>query len=152
MTETKVNPDPRDEYIAGLRMLADLLEAHPELMLPYDGGDGSPLCIIPIGRARQREQLTAWAKALPGRKEKKPRGDAFDLTGTVRGVHIKVICNRDNVCEKVVLGTETVTETVPDPEYMAAAPLVERETEREIVKWVCAPSILAEDEPVGAAS
>lgn len=138
-------PDPRTEYIAGLRALADLLEQNPDLEPPYHGYD-TDMLIIPR-REAQRAVLAAWARALPGRKDKTPSGDYFRLTGGLRGLKLMVLCDRGEVCEKRVLRTETVTETVPDPVYVAAAPLVERETEREIVEWVCAPSILTEPEP-----
>lgn len=133
--------DPRAEYIAGLRAFADLLEQNPDLRLPYHG-DRTEMLIFPTYGGDQRAELARWARLLPGLKRKRARDDNFDLAANLRGLKLLICCDRDQVCEKRVIGTETVTETVPDPEYMAAAPLVERETEREIVEWVCPPSIL----------
>lgn len=147
-TEAKVNPDSRAEYIAGLRELANLLEQNPDLRLPYHGGQAEMLIFPSYGR--QRAELARWARLLPGLKQKRPKGDNFDLAAQVRGLKLLICCDREEVCEKRVIGTEVITETVPDPEYMASAPLVERETEREIVEWVCTPSILAEAGQGGA--
>ena len=141
--------DPRVEYIAGLRALADLLEQNPDLEPPYHGF-ATDMLIIP--RRGQRAVLAAWARALPGRKQKDPVDNLYRLSGALRGLKLMVVCNREEVCEKRVLRTETVTETVPDPVYVAAAPLVERETELEIVEWVCTPSILAEPEPAAVSA
>lgn len=151
-TTPEITPDPRAEYISGLRALADLLEQNPHLEPPYHGY-GTDMLIIPH-RGAQRDVLAAWARALPGRKDKNPSGNYFRLTGALRGLRLMVLCDRDEVCEKRVLRVETVTETVPDPEYVSAAPLVERTEEREIVEWICTPSILADDAPetVGASS
>lgn len=43
MNDIKPNPDPRAEYIAGLRQIADWLERHPEVPLPcLDTDFGAP--------------------------------------------------------------------------------------------------------------
>lgn len=36
-------PDRRAAYAAGLRTLADLIDAHPDLPLPFNGQNASPL-------------------------------------------------------------------------------------------------------------
>lgn len=138
--------DPRAEYIAGLRAFADLLEQNPDLQLPYHGAS-TEILIFPAYGA-QRAELVRWARLLPGRKEKQVRGNDFDLVAKLRGLKLQICCRREEVCEKRVIGTEPVTEMVPDPEALASVPLVERTTEREIVEWVCAPSILADQDQV----
>lgn len=134
-------PDPRAEYIAGLRMLADLLEQNPHLKLPFYGHI-SPMRVLVCNDEpqEQRDQLAAWVKALPGRKGKSEggtKGDFLMVSAKLRGLEFEVQADRDDVCERVVLGTKTVVETVPDPSYMAAAPMVELETVEEIVEWRC---------------
>jgi hypothetical protein len=142
MSNTDGTATARAEYIAGLRELADALEAHPELQLPYNGRPGgSAINVIPVDH--EREQLAAWARVLPGQKDKKPRGEYFDLVGAFRGLHIKVICTRDEVCERVVVGEREVTEEVPDPEALAAVPRITVTRTEEEVEWVCGP-LLAE--------
>lgn len=141
-TTPETTTDPRVEYIAGLRALADVLEANPHLRLPYDGSHkGAALAIMPHGDERQ--ELADWVRALPGKKEKKDRGEYFDLNGTLHGLHIKVICDRDEVCERVVTGTREVTEDVRDPEALAAVPMITVTKTVEDVEWRCS-SILAE--------
>jgi len=137
-------PEERAEYIAGLRMLADALETNPELTLPYTGRTTTTINVIPFDN--QREQLAAWARVLPGRKEKQPRGQYFDLIGAFRGLKMMVICHRDEVCERVVLGTREVTETVPDPDLIAAVPTVTVTKTVEDVVWRCRP-LLADADP-----
>ena len=46
----------------------------------------------------------------------------------------KVVCNREEVCEKNVVGTKTVTKRMP-PE----GDWTEQQVEEEIVEWVCNP-------------
>lgn len=154
MTENNGNPNPRAEYIAGLRMLADLLEAHPELEAPHTGASNyASISVVPWGADAQREQLAAWARVLPGRKDKKEGGEGgkyLRLEGRLGALHIQVLCDRDEVCERIVVGTETVTETVPDPEALAAVPQIERTVEREIVKWECRPLLAAESGAVAS--
>lgn len=129
--------DQRTSYIAGLRILADLLEQQPDLKLPYDGIT-SPIAVF----THDREDLVAWAKALPGQADKKyddDRNFGFELHGAVGGLDFVVYGKREQVCERVVTGTETVTKTVPDPEALAKVPSVEVTETVEKVEWVCRP-------------
>ncbi|HTI26215.1 MAG TPA: hypothetical protein VL652_34820 [Kutzneria sp.] len=129
----------RAEYIAGLRELADILEEHPELMLPYRGAH-APLEVIPGDADEQREQLAAWARVLPGKKQKAAAGasgELFRLTGNLRGLAFEVLCVRSDVCERVVTGTTEVTREVPDPQALAAVPKVTVTETVETVEWVC---------------
>lgn len=145
MTENNATADPRTEYIAGLRALADLLEQRPELMAPT-----GYLTVVPLGEQQCREQLAAWARALPGRKDKEINDRFANLVGALRGLKLKVLAYRDEVCERVVTGVETVTKTVKDPEALAAVPEIEVTEEVEQVEWVCRPMLADEPEVVGA--
>lgn len=131
---TNVTADPRVEYIAGLRALADLLEQHPELMTPHKQID-----VIPIGAEQCQEQMAAWARALPGKKDKQISETMVTLVGWLRALKIQVLAYRDEVCERVVTGTREVVEEVPDPEALAAVPTVSKTTVVEDVEWVCRP-------------
>ncbi len=137
----------RVEYTAGLRALADLLDAHPELRLPYDGRTG-PIAVYLTTQdgADQRANLAAWARVLPGPKTKEQAGtdgQLFALRARLHGLNFEVIANRDEVCERVVVGTREVVETVPDPELLAAVPTVEQTRTEELVEWRCG-AVLAE--------
>ena len=125
----------RSEYTAGLRALADMLDTHPDLELPYTGGPHSTMNVLPL-RVNQRAQMAAWARALPGRVDKAPRGDDyFDLTGMIRGITVCVIADRDEVCERVVTGTREVErEEVVTPATTRTITATE-----ETVEWRCAP-------------
>lgn len=135
----------RVDYIDGLRQLADLLAENPDLPLPYHGNGGELLWII-VNDPNQRATLAALARALPGKVKKGVRGDAFDLNGQLAGLRVQVIARRDEVCERRVIGTETVTKSVPDPSVQV--PLVEVTETVETVEWVCG-SLLA-DRPEAA--
>lgn len=138
MTDTIIQPadsvaDERAEYTAGLRALADLLDASPRLRLPYSG-IASPLLVMTMSGGDQRRECADWVRVLQD-GQKSVRGDAFDVQGRLRGLHICVIANRDKVCTRRVVGTEQVTRTVPDP----AAPPVEVTETVERVEWDCQP-------------
>jgi hypothetical protein len=124
----------RTSYIEGLRKLAGLLEQHPELKLPYSGS-GTGLSVIPVGD--ERGQLAAWARVLArhGRVEKNVRGSYFDLDGSIAGLHIKVITLRDEVCTRVVTGTEE--REVEEEVEPAVTRTVTRKV--DVVEWQCEP-------------
>jgi hypothetical protein len=135
-----VKADPRAEYVAGLRALADLLEANPALPLPHHGAspDYSRLAVF----ARNKDDLLAWARAIPGRKDKNVTDSesyGFELLGNLRGLHLLIYGQRAEVCTRVVTGTREVVKTVHAPD----APMVEVTEVVEDVEWVCEP-LLAE--------
>jgi hypothetical protein len=141
-TVQEVKLDKRAEYIKGLRALADVLENNPDLNLPFSGQKASSLNVIPHSGDEQREQLAAWVKVLPGRRDKSQYGadgKLFGLVGALHGIHIEVLCDRNEVCEKVVTGTREVTKEVPDPEALAAVPKVTVTETVEDVEWRCHP-------------
>lgn len=136
----------RSQYIAGLRQLADVIEQHDELPLPYQGNDTAmTLYFLSEGR----DAFVAAARVIPGRLDKAVRDDVYQLStrfGGDRGLKISLTAYRDAVCERVVTGTETVTKTVPDPSVKV--PLVEVTETVETVEWVCRP-LLAGESPDG---
>lgn len=133
---TNPTTDERAEYIAGLRALADLLERNPDLELPHTGMGGS-LCVVL--HETQREQLAAWARAMPGAKTKSASrdGSAFYLDGQVGRVKMTIIADRGEVCERIVIGTREVTEETPDPEAVDALPKTTVTRVEEVVEWRC---------------
>ncbi|GAA1707667.1 hypothetical protein GCM10009765_66430 [Fodinicola feengrottensis] len=127
----------RSEYTAGLRALADLLDKHPEVPLPYSGRSafGGHLTWILAGDTDQRNVLADIARALPGPVHKVVRGVAFDLKGALHGLHVLVIADRAEVCTRRVVGIREVTKEIPDP----AAPTVTVTESVEDVVWDCHP-------------
>lgn len=144
-TTPNATADLRGEYIAGLRALADLLEQNPGLMAPT-----GHLTVVPLGEEQCREQLAAWARALPGKKDKEINDRFANLVGALRGLKLKVLAYRDEVCERVVTGVETVTHKVKDPEALAAVPMIEVTEEVEQVEWICRPMLADEPAAVSA--
>jgi hypothetical protein len=59
-------------------------------------------------------------------------GNYFELHLAIGDLDYEIWCTREAVCEKRVVGTETVTEKV-------AVKYEEREIEKEIVEWDCHP-------------
>lgn len=81
----------------------------------------------------------------PVRKEYQEGGEGYlDVTVPLQALQIVLTDLRAQVCERVVTGTQTVTEEVLDPDYLAAAPKITVTREVESVEWKCGP-ILASD-------
>lgn len=140
----------RETYITGLRVLADLLEQHDDLPLPYDGSLTSIDWIETAHTAeRQREIAQSFARIIPGTIRKEARDGYFDLDGSIAGLKVSLIVLRDAVCTRVVTDTREVTREIPDPEALAAVPTVTVTETQEVVEWVCEP-LLADRQVVTA--
>lgn len=105
----------REAYIAGLRKLADLLEANDDLQVPYTGSSG-PINVIPLGEEAQRQQIAAWARLLTGATtEVRIYDDSpgkLDLNGTLAGLNLSVITER-NVTKEIARAL--VPDKSPEP-------------------------------------
>jgi hypothetical protein len=130
----------RMDLIVGLRELADFLEDNPEApAYLFDGSVSLSYWCDSV------DEMVDASCAIRGRLDKVMTPHSFMLRrefgdGLVR---FQLSADRSTVCERKVVGTERVKETVPDAEAMAAVPMVEVEREREIVEWECPPSLLA---------
>lgn len=134
------------ERAAGFRALADLIEANPQLAsdLYLQNFLAMPLHNPKV--TDQRARLAEWATAALGQGAKfTKRVDKDHFSGIVDfgPFSIEVLADRDEVCERVVTGTETVTKKVKDPEALAAVPEIEVTEEVETVEWVCRPLLAA---------
>jgi hypothetical protein len=126
-----------------LHAAAALIEAHPDLPIPCVFAYSSSRTVEVTwqlmndddNKADQRTAAAAIVKALGGKWTKEPWGDRFDMRTTRDGLKLEIFAHRDQVCERVVVGTETVV--VP---AVPAQP--ERIEERELVEWRC-ESLLA---------
>ncbi len=130
-----------------LRAVADLIDAHPDLPLPYvTVYDHIPhkanvSWYLHINQrsedeAHQKAQAQAIIKALSGKWAKRFDGTTADFEQERDGLNLQVSVTREAVCERVVTGTKTVT--IPGK---PAEP--ERVEQREVVEWRCEP-VLAE--------
>ena len=137
----------RAEYIKGMRALADALERNTNLPLPYQGSD-SAMTMMFLSGDNPRSEMAAAARALPCNWDKKPwESDSatyFDLTGKLDGLRMTLTAFRKDVCERVVTGTREVTETVKDPDALAAVPEIKVTRTVEEAEWVCRPLLTPE--------
>lgn len=137
-------PTPKElatERAAGLRALADLIEATPEV-------DANYLDNVSVWHVRDPEHLAVIVRAglAAGAKIDKQYyddGDLLKVSIALGRVKAEALTSRNLVCERVVVGTETVTQKVPDPDALAKVPVVEQTIERELVEWKCAPLLEA---------
>lgn len=125
----------RQDYIDGLRQLADLLESTPDLPTPYVSGTS-----VFWADWHDAARVAKLASLVPGklRKNNPSKGgyDAkyYELTSDkkVGPFELSVRSYRATVCEKVQTGTKTVT--IPAVE---ATP--ERIEEQPVFEFVCSP-------------
>lgn len=120
----------------GLIRLATLIEDTPEIWASYVKPE-KPL-EINVWHAPSPEGMAAIARAAlahGAKVEKDASEDIYTLTVSWGALAANAIAAREAVCERVVIGTETVTKTVPDP----TAPLVDVTETVEHVEWVCRP-------------
>jgi hypothetical protein len=139
--------DARAAYTAGLRQLADILDAHPELPLPFEGSARSLLQRITFFYLSDKDPRAALATARRAFGVPMDKNDSipntFSLTGSLAGLHFSLTANRNDVCERVVTGTREVEVTEPDPDAVAALPKVTRTEVVEEVEWRCTPLLAA---------
>lgn len=139
--------EKRAAFVSGLRTLADLIEQHDELPVPYDV---TAMWIVGLASdEEQRRVAQTFVRTMPGAVAKGVRDTAFDLDGQIGPVNVSMILNRDAVCTRVVKDTREVTREVPDPDALAAVPTVTVTETVEDVEWVCGP-LMADRKQVSA--
>jgi len=119
----------RAEYIAGLRALADALEAHPTVPLPIHGQPWNPLGWNLLGDEAQRETAAGIIRELGGTWDKSATV-YFYAQSAMRGLHLQIAADREAVCERRVIGTRTVVKQV-------ATAFEDREVKEDVVEWDC---------------
>lgn len=123
----------REGTIAGLRRLADLLEAEPEAKYPTYG-------IMIYHRVDTVQEMRELAKKFRGRWDKNGSASSFTLSQCLGGVvQYKMEIDREKVCKKRVLGTRMVWKSVPLPTYYSS--FETQLVQEDIVEWDC-PEIL----------
>lgn len=134
------------EFAEKLRVVADLLERHADLPQPvvfaYSSGSVNvawQLMNDDSTKENQRDAAVRIRRAIGGEWSKCAWGDRFDLARDYEGLRLQILTHREQVCERVVTGTETVT--IP---AVAAQP--ERTEEREVVEWRCDPVLSGDAE------
>lgn len=128
------------EIATGLRSLAAMLEAHPDLAREIRHCAYYALLAIPL--EDQHARLARWAragKAVGAKVSKNADDKQFEVSVEFGPVRVRAIADRSEVCERVVVGTETVTKKIKDPQALAAVAEIEVTEEVETVEWVCRP-------------
>lgn len=140
----------REEYINGLRALANLLQNVPELELPTHGGvveeygvaGGSIdwMLFTDDDHDEQKARAQAIVRAVPGEWRKNAGSNLFRAEADLCGLRLQVIVDRAAVCTRKVVGTKQVEKKVP----------VEFKTEtvdEDIVEWDCGSLLKPVDPP-----
>lgn len=135
--------DLAQRMVQGLLDLAAFIERNPDLA----GGFETSLITSGVHAHLRSEdraaQLGRYAQAAArhGAKVTKDIDDTWhNLVLRFAGdVRVAVLAYREEVCERVVTGTETVTKTMPDPAALAAVPTVEVTETVDTYQWVCTP-------------
>jgi hypothetical protein len=130
----------RKAKIADARRLLDLLDADDSIPLPFELGAGEILFSLYTYSGNAESEIVALARKLPAGNWKKSAEEyRFEMTALMKGgLKLAIMAPRSAVCERVVT---TRTVMVPDPEALAAVPMVE--AAEEVTTWRCPDSILA---------
>lgn len=139
-------PDPA-AIAADLRAIADVVENNPYLAALIAQAFGSSVFPLYAAAEEQRSNLrelmaetVRQLQPLATKPIEKRYGDKwFYAAVPMRAIKLELAEERDQVCTRVVTGVETVTEEIPDPEYIAAAPKITQTREVETVEWRCEP-------------
>lgn len=121
----------------GLHALADMIEKNPHIP-PASGY----LKSVNVWWAADVDEVTAIAKAgndCGATVTGGISGDVYILELTWGPITARALTERERVCERTVVGTETVTEVVSDPTLLAEVPTIEVVKEVDLVKWQCPP-------------
>ena len=106
----------KQEYIAGLRELADVLETID------DGVEFGFVAINLLANRQDAEQIVDTVKAIGGKFDKvdSPKSSYYTLARTIGGHEISVYARKDKVCSPVTV-TREVTEYVCPPSLLAVS-------------------------------
>lgn len=141
-------------YAQGLRKLAAFLEAHPEYnpwlrhTLDVAGlnlhlrEDYEEVQDKPAALERFYADLTEFGGSVVAEDLSDPgtEDNLVDIRAHLDGIKLSPLVWRHDLCERVEVGVEEVTESVPDPD--ADVPYVEVTREVPVYQWVCAEDAL----------
>jgi hypothetical protein len=137
-----VEPSAAAEQLAAdLRELADMIEANPAIANVSGLRWAFDRMLVSVNTKDEVVALTRAGMRTAGVKVEKHQGEKYAGVDIKFGgrLSLHVYTDREEVCERVVIGTREVTEEVPDPEALAAVPKVIVTKTVEDVKWVCSP-------------
>lgn len=119
-----MNDTDRQQRLNDVRLVLDWLEQHADIPLPYDFHNS-----FNIVGWDTKEEAGQMARAM-GTFEKDGDDNFLYLTKKFGCVAIKAIFSRTQVCERAVIGTKLVPETIVPAR-------IEPEHEEELVEWRC---------------
>ncbi|WP_084965297.1 hypothetical protein [Thermoactinospora rubra] len=126
----------RTAYIQGLRAVADLLEAHPDLPMPYHGSrSGEELIFVDTEDAVAHALLYIAAMEEPPLLHMETGVYALRIQGRIHGYGVELYLRADRVCEKRTIAVYTA-----------------QGEQREITEWVIPPALLAAAQQDGGVS
>jgi hypothetical protein len=136
-----------------MRTVAAIITALADADIPlytvgnhWTGGYGEPSSIELRCYTYGAEPFAASTRALAalaGKVEKESTDDGLLIVGVIDGIRITVRDTSDQVCKKVLVGTDVVTEEVPDPDWDGDVPMVTVTREVPRYQIVCPDSVLA---------
>lgn len=144
----------RDEVIAGMRVLADLLERNPDMPLPHNGSIGELHVHVMQSEPEQvkgsMRQIGRILRHATKRPVQKDTNDLFSQLqarlGGEQGLRVSVLARREQVCTRRVTGKRTVTRVQKDPAAVDALPDTTVEDVEDVVEWDCSPLLDDEEE------
>lgn len=117
----------RSAFVAGLREFADLLEREPGLPVPsYD---------FRLSLYTFADRFTDAVHALGGHREKTADDHFFNVERRFGPIIVEVYTGRDDVCERVQIGTQIVERE----EIVSPAVTKTVTVEEPVYEWRCAP-------------
>lgn len=130
------------EFVSGLRNVADFFETHPELKAPYEVTRGEKLTVGFFGEITDdldidsKEGAAAFVRIVGGRIKKDANDSHLILVADKGSFAVRAVASRDALCERVQTGTRIVPAT--EETFIPAQP----EREEPVYEWRC-NSILA---------
>lgn len=134
------------DIVKGLRLLADIVEKHPEMEENFRHTlqtSGLNLHLYGDERAAQLAEIARVMRKHGATTTKHIFADMHNLVCDFGFMKLEILARRTEVCERVVVDTVEVVEEVPDPEVLATVPKVTVTRTEEIVEWQCRPLLEA---------
>lgn len=132
----------------GLRALADMIEQNPEVA---EFASLSGLYAFHVSSAADHATMIRAALKAGAKVDKDISEELYNVTLTFGPVSAMVLAYREQVCERVQVGTETVTRAERDPKAVEAAlaeiPETEVTEEVPVYEWQCKPLLASESDP-----
>jgi hypothetical protein len=134
------------EYTWGWAKLAQFLADNPDIAdTAHVFSDKAMVYLSPADDAVSRLADYTRRGMRAGARVEKSYDDNYGKVLLHFGpVHLQVYSHRDEVCERVVIGTREVVEEVKDPEALAAVPTITQTRTEDIIRWECKPLLAGE--------